>query len=62
MIAIEAMGARLAVLLGTANETIGVSFVNFYFLKGLLPFDWLMFENLGVSLSRELISILSGKD
>ena len=33
---IEAMGACLVVSLCTANEAIGVSFVEFYFLNSLL--------------------------
>ena len=39
------MGARPVVSLGTANEGMGVSFVKFYFLKGLLPLDFSAFAS-----------------
>ena len=46
-IAIEAVGARPVVLLVTANEAMSVSFVKFYFLKGLSLVAYLKIFELG---------------
>ena len=52
-IVIEAISARLVVLLGAAYEAVGVSFVKFNFLKGLL-LDRTCYVHLPVSILAEM--------